>query len=318
MRFIIGLDLGLARMRPGVLANDLAEAGQRRRPFDRRQRQPSSMPRRARAGLRAPLAVRFGNVAKQFAVEPLIAAIAGDIILGGSVGQIQERADLGLDRVARPKRLERFGAGGAGAQIVDRAGLAEPAAEDLHVADQRRRRRPLRRWRSGRRACAEPAPARRGLRSAGTRDDPRFGRKGGEQACAKLWMVWILRPPGQSSTLANSCRARSRVLGSVASPMRSRSVANSLSLSRTHFARREPIRLDISAAAALVKVRHRIDSGGAPAAASGARARSRPASCQCPPKPKRGVDVRVRGERLLVFQGGKWLETRAHAASQAR
>ncbi len=80
----------------------------------------------------------------------------------------------------------------------------------------------------------------------------------------KLWMVWIFSPPGQSSTLANNCRARSRVGGSVASPSANRSFRRSLSLSRTHLARRPPTRLAISAAAALVKVRQRIDSGRAP------------------------------------------------------
>ena len=78
------------------------------------------------------------------------------------------------------------------------------------------------------------------------------------------------------------------------------------------------MRLAISAAAALVKVRHRIDSGRAPLQQQAEDARGQHLRLASARRSReRGVDVRVRGERLLVLQGGKWLETRAHAASQA-
>ena len=88
--------------------------------------------------------------------------------------------------------------------------LAEAAAEALDVADQRHRRLAPRRRPSGRRACAAPAPARPGPRSAGSPGTiPASAGKAASSDCAKLWMVWIFSPPGQSSTWANSCRARS-------------------------------------------------------------------------------------------------------------
>ena len=82
-------------------------------------------------------------------------------------------------------------------------------------------------------------------------------------------MVWIFIPPGASSTWANSCRARRIVAASGAWPVRVSSQPASLSSAAVaQSASRSDRRFDISAAAALVKVRQRIFAGGVPASIS--------------------------------------------------
>src|SRR3546814_9128125 len=69
-------------------------------------------------------------------------------------------------------------------------------------------------------------------------------------------------PPGASSTLANKVRARAiKSRSSGFSPSAARSSFNCRSGIRTHAASRVLIRPAISAAPALVKVRHRIAPG---------------------------------------------------------
>ena len=87
--------------------------------------------------------------------------------------------------------------------------------------------------------------------------------------CAKAWMVSIRSPPpGQSSTAANSVRARSRVAGSSSAPIASNSRPSPVGSIRTQRARICPIRVTISAAPALVNVRHKTLSGRAPGSSS--------------------------------------------------
>ena len=92
---------------------------------------------------------------------------------------------------------------------------------------------------------------------------------------AKAWMVSILSPPpGQSRTRANSDRARERVSGSVGEPRLASSSASTSSGRRTHRARTSLTRTAISAAPALVKVRHRICEGSAPGSSNRRRTRA--------------------------------------------
>ena len=84
------------------------------------------------------------------------------------------------------------------------------------------------------------------------------------RVCAKAWIVWMRRPPGVSSTRANSRRARCKSGVSFDSPSANNSLRSSGPGSRTHWANRSPIRLAISDAPDLVKVRHRIAPGLTP------------------------------------------------------
>ncbi len=82
----------------------------------------------------------------------------------------------------------------------------------------------------------------------------------------KAWMVWIFMPPGQSTTWANSRRARVRMSASGRAPVRSaRRSSRRSSRSVAHWASVLLMRIDISAAAALVKVRQRMRDGWVPA-----------------------------------------------------
>ena len=81
---------------------------------------------------------------------------------------------------------------------------------------------------------------------------------------AKLWNVCTANPPRASTTLANRRRARARSSASGTSPSASRSASRPASSHRTHRVSRSKIRPCISAAAALVKVRHSNRSGAAP------------------------------------------------------
>ena len=95
-----------------------------------------------------------------------------------------------------------------------------------------------------------------------------FG-KAASSHCAKAWIVSIRRPPpGQSSTAANSLRARARSSGWLGAPIASSSVNSWVSSSRTQRASTSLMRAAISVAPALVKVRHRIWSGRTPSSSS--------------------------------------------------
>ena len=85
MGFVMRFGLGLARLRPGCALlgqYDLAQSGERRRPLDRRQREPildnvgMSKPR-----LRSPLAVCVGDRLQQVAIEAIIPAMVRDIVV---------------------------------------------------------------------------------------------------------------------------------------------------------------------------------------------------------------------------------------------
>ena len=93
--------------------------------------------------------------------------------------------------------------------------------------------------------------------------------------CAKAWIVSIRSPPpGQSSTLANSERARTCVSGPISAPSLPSSTPSSPASSRTQRASTALIRLAISAAPDLVNVRHRICDGSTPGVSSSRRTRA--------------------------------------------
>jgi hypothetical protein len=80
------------------------------------------------------------------------------------------------------------------------------------------------------------------------------------------WIVWMRSAPGASITRANSVRASRICTSSGWRPSRSRSSPASRASSQVdHLASSVPRRARISAAAALVKVRHKIAAGRAPA-----------------------------------------------------
>ena len=179
--------------------------------------------------------LRFASATalQQVAVEAVVAAMVrrynprptprADPSARGSAARSSSRAPSAVERVgARARRP---------ADIRPRRLSPSRRLRHLDVADQLLVAAAPRRRPSGRRASAAPAPARRGPRSAGSPATiPASAGKAASSDWAKLWMVWIFRPPGQSSTLANSCRARSRVGGSLRSPSANRSFAGPLSL----------------------------------------------------------------------------------------
>ena len=148
--------------------------------------------------------------------------------------------------------------------------------------------------------------------------DPGFRRKCGEQRLGEgvdgldLEAARAIEHAGEQlpRSLAACC-------GSFAAPSANRSFLRSLSLSRTQVARRAPMRLAISAAAALVKVRHRIDSGPRALSSSRSTRPSGPGSCRSPPRP---TVPRARPDRTRAparLSAGSGLKPRAHATSKA-
>ena len=78
-------------------------------------------------------------------------------------------------------------------------------------------------------------------------------------------MVWILRPPGVSTVRANNRRAASRSpIPGAAEPVPAMASRNGPSSSVAHRDRSLKTRIDMLAAAALVKGRHRMRDGGTP------------------------------------------------------
>ena len=149
---------------------------------------------------------------------------------------------------------------------------------------------------------------------------PASAGKAASSAWAKLWMVWMRRPPGASRILANSRRARCIVGGSLASPRLMRSVLKSWSRIRTQVASRALMRLAISAAPALVKVRHRICSGRTPDSSS--RSTRAVSTCVLPLPADADSAAWTLGSdaaRLVALELGKGLQPVAHQrpASQA-
>ena len=99
--------------------------------------------------------------------------------------------------------------------------------------------------------------------------------KAASSHCENAWIVSIRKPPpGQSSTLAKSVRARSRVAGSFDAPISVSSLPSRVSSSRTQRASTALTRSAISAAPALVKVRHRICPGATPGRSNSRRTRA--------------------------------------------
>ena len=87
----------------------------------------------------------------------------------------------------------------------------------------------------------------------------------------KAWMVRILRPPGVSTVRANRRRAASispRSARGGGAPVATMAASRAGPSSRVQRASSSNTRIDMLAAAALVKVRHRIRPGGTPASSS--------------------------------------------------
>ena len=82
--------------------------------------------------------------------------------------------------------------------------------------------------------------------------------------CAKAWMVCTASPCGASSTSANRRRAMASTSGPASVRSAARSLVSSAALHRAQCASRPNTRVCISAAASLVKVRHKIACGGVP------------------------------------------------------
>jgi hypothetical protein len=85
----------------------------------------------------APSAIRIGDRTQQVAVETFIAAVPRDMIVDRFLGQVQQPTDLRLDPTGFPQCLKRVWPPRTGLQIFDRSRLAEPAAQHLHVSNQR-------------------------------------------------------------------------------------------------------------------------------------------------------------------------------------
>ena len=89
----------------------------------------------------------------------------------------------------------------------------------------------------------------------------------------KAWMVWIFSPPGVSTVRAKSRRASSSAAGPPAragtgAPVSRIAPRRPSSSRRVQAARSRNTRIDMLAAAALVKVRHRMRDGATPASSS--------------------------------------------------
>ena len=159
------------------------------------------------------------------------------------------------------ERLDHLLGPGAGRQIFLRAGLAEPQRQRLDVGDQRVIAARLGIGEQGREGAADQFGLGAALDRLEPRVDPGLGGEAGEQGLGEAVDRLDAQPPGVSSTRANKRRARCSAGGSFASPSANRSWRSATSGIRTQAASRAAMRLAISAAPALVKVRHRIAPG---------------------------------------------------------
>ena len=205
---------------------------------------------------------------------------------------------------------------GAGHQIVFRARLAQAQAERLRHRRSAARRRPLRPSRAAsasvRRAssCFRPA-----LDRPEARRDARLGGKRGEQGLRKA----------VDGLDAQAAAGRIEHLGEQAAGALARRRAHCPRPARTSSWRephrrqphpvRQPLadRLAISAAPALVKVRHRIDEGGVPRSS---RRSTREVSTWVLPVPAEADSAawteRVGRRRLRAFERMERLQAAAH------
>ena len=104
---------------------------------------------------------------------------------------------------------------------------------------------------------------------------PASSGKAASSHCEKAWIVSILSPPpGQSSTSVNSRRARDCASGVKSAPIALRSAASASGRARTQRASTALMRDAISAAPALVKVRHKICDGLTPSCSSSRKTRA--------------------------------------------
>ncbi len=135
----IGLELAGRRLAEVALAGEdhQRQIGKRAGPFRAIHRKPAlDLLDDLLSGRRAPGAVRACDRAQQVAIEPIVAALPGEIIFDRALGEAHELADGRLYAVARSERIERLVPPGTGLQILDRAHLAETAAEALDIANQ--------------------------------------------------------------------------------------------------------------------------------------------------------------------------------------
>src|SRR5690349_5544051 len=91
----------------------------------------------ADASARFPTTVDVGDGSQKIAIEAFVAAPFHNEFLDGLVGKTHRRANLALDLDRRAELSHRPALARASLQILDRPCLAEPAAENLDVADQR-------------------------------------------------------------------------------------------------------------------------------------------------------------------------------------
>ena len=271
MRFIMRFGLRLPRRdprRPLVGQHDLAQVGQRSSPLDGRQVQPAFDDLGVtEPGLRAPPAVCVRDGAQEIAIEAIVAAMVGDVILDRFIGQSHQLPDLRFNRRTRTKRGQCLRRARAGLEIFDGTALAEPPAEALDVADQRLVGGGFRVGHE----VGEGAPHQLLLRPAFDRletgHDPRFRRKCGEQ------------PLGEAVDRLDLEAARAiQHPRDAIGPHTAVDVTGEIPAAALQH---EPERRDAAALlglpalvadfdqplvqhAALVKVRHRIDSGRAP------------------------------------------------------
>ena len=75
------------------------------------------------------LRLASATAAQQVAIEPVVAAMMGDIVLNGAFRQLHHRADQRLDPVASAERAERLMPPRAGLEIFDGPALAESSTE---------------------------------------------------------------------------------------------------------------------------------------------------------------------------------------------
>ena len=126
------------------------------------------------------------------------------------------------------------------------------------------------------------------------------------------------RPPGASSTRANKRRASCINGGVGRSPSANNSWRSATSSNRTQDASRAPMRLAISAAPALVKVRHRIASGRTPASS---KRSTRAVSTWVLPVPAEADSAAcadgIGSEALIALQDRQWFEAARHAVALA-
>ena len=214
-------------------------------------------------GRRAPCAIggdqSLEQVASRISSSPKRAA---DVGLGIAASMPISASSARFDRRGIAERFHRLMRPGAGHQIALGAALAEPQAERRDIVDKRRVAARLGVGEQRRPASAAPALLPRGPRSAGSRARCPLppGRRPAASGRSCGWSGCAGRRRAHRAPRANRRRARSSSRRSAVLAEREQLLAQ-----RPHraaapnAASRSPMRLAISAAPALVKVRQRID-----------------------------------------------------------